>query len=216
MVVERSSLQRLRYTAVLLIVTAGCTTTNSVHTTNSENLTRLSVGMTKAQVLDVMGSSTVTAWHPFVMVPVYGWLLAPTLRETIPNPYRTEALRAADDATPVVILYYLVGGGRLMPLVLEDEELVGWGWTFIESRSDRYRITPPQSYRDAGRGTTVRLGSGPQRTDRREGPKTVYDADECIGPIVAGRCQGTILPKKSYHPKCHGEMLNGRCTGPMF
>ena len=46
--------------------------------------------------------------------------------------------------------------------------------------------------------------------------KTVYRADECIGSIVNGVCHGTILPKQAVHKKCHGQMLNGKCTGPMF
>lgn len=46
--------------------------------------------------------------------------------------------------------------------------------------------------------------------------KKVYSRDECIGPVIMGRCEGSILPKKAYHPTCHGEWLNGRCTGPMF
>ncbi len=44
----------------------------------------------------------------------------------------------------------------------------------------------------------------------------VYDASECVGPIVNGICQGTILPNQAVHPICHGQMLNGQCTGPMF
>jgi hypothetical protein len=44
----------------------------------------------------------------------------------------------------------------------------------------------------------------------------VYSADECIGPVIMGRCQGTILPNKAYHPTCYGTWLNGECTGPMF
>ena len=44
----------------------------------------------------------------------------------------------------------------------------------------------------------------------------VYSSEECIGPVVMGRCQGSILPNKAYHPTCHGEWLNGQCTGPLF
>lgn len=50
------------------------------------------------------------------------------------------------------------------------------------------------------------------------GPKKyekVYRADECIGPVINGRCHGSIL-QKGYAPTCYGTMLNGQCTGPMF
>jgi hypothetical protein len=54
------------------------------------------------------------------------------------------------------------------------------------------------------------------KTMDNSGGIPVYDADECIGPIIMGECKGSILPKKAYHKKCYGKMLNGRCTGPMF
>ena len=46
--------------------------------------------------------------------------------------------------------------------------------------------------------------------------QTVYDEDECIGPVIMGRCHGSILPKGGYRKKCYGEWLGGQCTGPMF
>jgi len=53
-------------------------------------------------------------------------------------------------------------------------------------------------------------------SDNADFGQPVYSADECIGAIVNGVCHGTILPKSAYHPTCHGTMLNGQCTGPMF
>lgn len=44
----------------------------------------------------------------------------------------------------------------------------------------------------------------------------VYDASECIGPVIMGDCKGSIVSNKAYHPTCHGAWLNGQCTGPMF
>ena len=44
----------------------------------------------------------------------------------------------------------------------------------------------------------------------------VYSADECVGALVNGVCHGTIIPNAGYHKTCYGEMLFGRCTGPMF
>ena len=44
----------------------------------------------------------------------------------------------------------------------------------------------------------------------------VYSSDECIGAIVNGVCHGSILPRPGYHKTCHGTMINGQCTGPMF
>lgn len=44
----------------------------------------------------------------------------------------------------------------------------------------------------------------------------VYSADECIGAVVNEVCHGSIIPKSGYHKTCHGTMINGQCTGPMF
>ncbi|HEX4183965.1 MAG TPA: hypothetical protein VHY34_11975 [Caulobacteraceae bacterium] len=44
----------------------------------------------------------------------------------------------------------------------------------------------------------------------------VYNESQCIGAVVNGQCHGSIMPDAAYHPTCHGEMLNGMCTGPMF
>lgn len=45
---------------------------------------------------------------------------------------------------------------------------------------------------------------------------SVYREDECVGPVIMGRCHGSVIDKGGYHPTCHGEWLNGQCTGPMF
>jgi hypothetical protein len=46
--------------------------------------------------------------------------------------------------------------------------------------------------------------------------QTVYNASECVGPVIMGVCHGSILPNQATHPTCYGQMLNGQCTGPMF
>jgi hypothetical protein len=54
------------------------------------------------------------------------------------------------------------------------------------------------------------------RYSNNGGGQTVYNANECIGAIVNGQCHGSILLNRAYHPTCHGQMINGTCTGPMF
>ena len=44
----------------------------------------------------------------------------------------------------------------------------------------------------------------------------VYQASECTGPVIMGRCHGQILGGYGYVPRCHGQWLAGQCTGPMF
>ena len=44
----------------------------------------------------------------------------------------------------------------------------------------------------------------------------IYDEEECVGPIIMGQCKGNVIDSGAYHPTCHGEWLNGQCTGPLF
>jgi hypothetical protein len=72
---------------------------------------------------------------------------------------------------------------------------------------------PPENRGQASNGN----GTAPNAdlVQPRSGQK-VFNASECIGPIIMGVCQGSILPNQAYHPTCYGQMLNGNCTGPMF
>jgi len=51
-------------------------------------------------------------------------------------------------------------------------------------------------------------------TTTEDGAIPVYDASQCVGPIIMGECHGSTIgpPRKT----CHGTMINGQCTGPMF
>lgn len=46
--------------------------------------------------------------------------------------------------------------------------------------------------------------------------QVVYDRDQCIGPVIMGECHGEIIDDGRYNKTCYGEMLNGKCIGPMF
>jgi hypothetical protein len=61
------------------------------------------------------------------------------------------------------------------------------------------------------------LGSVDQSATTQDGQK-VYRASDCIGAVVAGVCHGAISGAGLGQPRptCHGQMLNGQCTGPMF
>ncbi|WP_257296733.1 hypothetical protein [Endozoicomonas sp. YOMI1] len=61
----------------------------------------------------------------------------------------------------------------------------------------------------------IQNSSARRVTQPNHGTK-VYRSDECIGAVVNGVCHGSILPKTANHPTCHGQMINGKCTGPMF
>lgn len=109
--------------AVLLI--SGCTTISLYRTLkpNRENLQKLSIGMTKEQVLETMGT------EPFIWNNM-----------TIANPFRVSMLRSSDSMYEV--FYYVVkvvtddgiiDENELIPIVLENGKLVGWGWDYLDN-----------------------------------------------------------------------------------
>jgi hypothetical protein len=94
------------------------------------------------------------------------------------------------------------------PYIFMDGHLVAIGWIALGGPSSRSLRNPAVS--------TPSSILHSQQPVTQEGDRKVYDADECIGPVTNGKCRGTILPKKSYHPTCYGEWVDGRCTGPLF
>jgi hypothetical protein len=47
-------------------------------------------------------------------------------------------------------------------------------------------------------------------------PTTMFNASDCIGTVVSGRCVGSIKPSAQYNPtptRCYGTVVNGRCIG---
>jgi len=67
-----------------------------------------------------------------------------------------------------------------------------------------------------GRVPNVTVTPLPSQTGSTSGTGTkVYRAEDCIGPVVAGVCHGTVMPTAPAKT-CYGTMLNGVCTGPMF
>jgi hypothetical protein len=44
----------------------------------------------------------------------------------------------------------------------------------------------------------------------------VYDASQCVGNIEHGLCRGTVMPRVSVTPVCHGQTIDGVCAGPIF
>ena len=69
----------------------------------------------------------------------------------------------------------------------------------------------PNAY---GPGIGMDATGKPVRATPHQNGIPVYDASKCVGPVIMGRCHGSTIgpPRKT----CHGTMLNGRCTGPMF
>ena len=109
----------------------GCASMDAIRTTNRENLNKLSIGMTKSEVLSLMGTETIK-----------------TMVQTITNPYKTEILQGKNGKTLEVLYYYteikrtddIITDDSLTPLVFDNGKLIGWGWSFLQDNVHKYEL----------------------------------------------------------------------------
>lgn len=135
-------MRKLLWLIVAVMTVAGCAMTKSqVTAPNRANLMKLSIGMSKEQVLNVMGTK------PRDICPFVGPFTGIALRHTVNNPYRSEILQGKDKTFEVI--YYAtddkndtlaITDDELTPLVFDNGKLIGWGWSFLESNVQKYEI----------------------------------------------------------------------------
>jgi hypothetical protein len=109
--------------------------------------------MSKEEVLQVMGTQTIQTYRLRQGDPLYDWASGTHVRlyklvryRTIPHPYRSESVRAPDGSDAEILYYYArhptgddrVTDDELTPVVLEADNLVGWGWSYLEKHDERY------------------------------------------------------------------------------
>jgi hypothetical protein len=115
---------------VVFVLVTGCTSSlDRVRAANRRNLQKLSVGMTKEQVLATMGHKKGG-----------GRFGEPTVN----SPYKSEILPSGDKTFEVLYYYtdaksaiYIanpatVTDDELTPLVFDNGKLIGWGTEFLE------------------------------------------------------------------------------------
>jgi hypothetical protein len=110
--------------AVILSLVSGCMSPADLRKQNTDNIMTLSVGMSKQQVLEIMGDKSVSKNQTLIT-----------------NPYRTETKRQ-NDKTYEILYYYThknrwappfffdVKESDLTPLFFLDGKLEGWGASF--------------------------------------------------------------------------------------
>lgn len=115
---------------------------SQVTASNRENLIKLSVGMTKDVVRNIMGTKTKTAYYTALTDTK-----KITRGITINNPYRSEILKGKDRVLEVV--YYVtdvksddgaISDDELTPLIFDEGKLTGWGWNFLNENTQKYEI----------------------------------------------------------------------------
>jgi len=109
----------------------------NVRSDNRTKLSGLRIGMTKDQVLAVMGSEPSTVF-----------LGLGATSDVIPNPFRDEVLPTADGRTVEIISYYTdlqaldgaITDDELTPIILIDGKVAGWGRTFLDQSVQKVEI----------------------------------------------------------------------------
>ena len=129
------SLLTITLAITLAITLTGCVSSlERTRTQNRENLLKLSVGMTKQQALEIMGTKTA------------GGRFGET---RVNNPYKNEIIQPA--ATQYEVLYYytdldsaiysanpsFITDKDLTPLLFDDGKLIGWGKEFLRSKQTK-------------------------------------------------------------------------------
>ena len=124
------------FSLFLSLISYGCDNAAEMRLQNSQNITKINVGMTKAEVLQIMGNKTA---HKDSI--------------TITNPFKT-ALRQSDGNTYEILYYYthylqhdypfksfIVRESELTPIIFQDGKVIGWGSDFL-ARTFPSEITP--------------------------------------------------------------------------
>ncbi|MBY0400213.1 DUF3192 domain-containing protein [Myxococcota bacterium] len=146
--------------AVSLVIHVGCRswiavpTLDTVRAQNRERLSQLTVGMSKAEVLAVMGTESIQTYSRTALPSAPFSQTIPEANkaryraERISNPYRTETSASAEGEFVELLFYYTdrqaadegITNDELTPLVIENGKLAGWGWSFLDQNVEKYRI----------------------------------------------------------------------------
>lgn len=109
----------------------GCATLEGFRMKNRQNLLQLSIGMTKQEVMNIMGNEAVYDFSG----------------SSANNPYRSEIMQGKDK-TFEVLYYYTdikasdgaITDDELTPVVFDNGKAIGWGWSFLQDNAQKYEI----------------------------------------------------------------------------
>jgi len=111
--------------SIVILLMTGCATIDRMANDNNQKMSQLSLGMTKQAVLSIMGTKRIRTGS----VPAY-----------ISNPHKSDAYKDKDGDF-IEVLYYFTGSkardgaiteDETTPVVFVNNELVGWGHSFID------------------------------------------------------------------------------------
>lgn len=86
----------------------------------------------------------------------------------------------------------------------------------IEARRDAQQWRNSLGLPSRATPTQQQLQQQPmQQPMQQQYGEPVYRAQDCIGAVVNGVCNGSTGATQP-RATCYGQMLNGQCTGPMY
>ncbi len=105
-----------------------------VQAENRSKLNNISLGISKSEVLNIMGTSTVKVASPV------GWVY-------INSPYRSETMEESGKSYEILFFWTdtkknasVVVDDDLTPIVLYNNKVVGYGWRYLKDNIRRYQI----------------------------------------------------------------------------
>jgi len=137
----------LVFCMVLLFCGCGAPMTqkfDALRARNRSNLNKLQLGMSRTEVVEIMGQKTDTLVSH--NSEDGGSALRP-VKTYINNPYRTSSFEKEDKQLEVLYYYTevkdldgAISDDELVPIVLVDNKLVGWGWDYWKDVAEKYEI----------------------------------------------------------------------------
>lgn len=126
-------MRKIIYILITSILVSGCATTSlsKIASNNANNLSKLRVGMSEQEVLNIMGTKKLRSgiWNFYTVIN---------------NPYRTEITEGQNGKT-VKTLYYFTNTSKtttwekhsireseLTPLIFEDGKLIEWDSSILQ------------------------------------------------------------------------------------
>lgn len=117
-----SYMNRIFFIALSAIILTGCSSYPSFRDKNRSNIIQIERGMTRPQVMQIMGTNSVSG-----------------IDGTITNPYKRELIRDHNGIEYEVLYYYTEKVGNksreqgMTPVILRDGRVVGIGWRYLGS-----------------------------------------------------------------------------------
>ena len=103
--------------------------------------------MSKQDALATMGQTTQTGYDENAFTNILSMGTTASRKTKVTNPYRSEILQGNEKKLEVLYYYTdkkssddAITDDELTPLVFDNGELIGWGWSFLNTNIQKYEL----------------------------------------------------------------------------